>query len=166
MRKDILDLISNSEKIVFEFYTGSNNPIEHLKLATKIVPNDSGIYLVFCENRFLNSMVHLEYEIEGNLYSLMYFGKAGGITKTGKNISQGLNGRINNVISDSKRNLKDIKRANYWETVTTEMGIEKLLIICLTHESPQEIENVLYSFLDKNELQYPVLNKRRGRKKI
>ena len=105
----------------------------------------------------------MNYEIELERNELLYFGKAGGLTNKGRIIIQGLKGRINNVISDSSRNLKDIKRANYWNIVMNDFNFIKFIIIYYEHDNPQVVENTIYNFLDESNLKYPLMNKRRGR---
>ncbi len=120
---EIIELRGNS---YFEFTNNTSNHIRHLKEQSLEVPDTPGIYLVFRKsilNEFQSSFSHLIYLIEGENYELIYFGKAGGLTQKGKAIKQGLRGRINNVISDSKRELKDIKRANYWNIIMNEFNI-------------------------------------------
>jgi hypothetical protein len=160
---DIIELNSNN---YFEFTNNTNNPVVHLKEQTQFVPNTPGLYLVFRENN-LNvnqpSISHLNYLIQGEKYELLYFGKAGGLTQKGKVIKQGLKGRINNVISDSFRDLKDIKRANYWSIIMNEFNINQLRIIYSEVSNPQDFENIIYNYLDNNNLKYPLLNKKRGR---
>lgn len=83
-----------------------------------------------------------------------------------KKIIQGLNGRINNVVSDKYRNLKDEKRANYWNLIMNEFNFNELIIIYKLHNNPIEVENNIYDFLDKYNLKYPLINKKRGRNKF
>jgi hypothetical protein len=165
MQNLINKIIDNKGNNYFEFYCNSNNPVMHLKEQTKSVPNRSGLYLVFSKinTESFKNCAHLNYEIELEWNELLYFGKAGGLTNKGRNIIQGLNGRINNVISDSSRNLKDIRRANYWNIVMNDFNFEKFTIIYIEHKNPQEIENFIYNFLDENNRKYPLMNKRRGR---
>ena len=166
MQELIINIIENKGNNSFEFYCNENNPVNHLREQTNEVPNSSGIYLVFSKKRydeFCENCAHLNYEIELEWNELVYFGKAGGVTKNGKIIRQGLKGRINNVISDSSRSLRDIKRANYWNIVMNEFHFEKFTIIYFEHEYPQTLENIIYNFLDERNWKYPVLNKRRGR---
>jgi hypothetical protein len=166
MQNLINNLIENKGNNYFEFYCNSNNPVRHLKEQTSSVPDKSGLYLVFSKKRndeFCESCAHLNYEIELERNELLYFGKAGGVTNKGRIIRQGLNGRINNVISDSSRNLKDIKRANYWNIVMNDFNFIKFIIIYYEHDNPQVVENTIYNFLDESNLKYPLMNKRRGR---
>jgi hypothetical protein len=158
----IRKIVNNKGKNYFEFNNNNENPVKYLKEQTKSVPNTAGLYLVFTKKNN-NEFKHLNFEIENDLHQLLYFGKAGGLTKKGKSIRQGLNGRINNVISDSKLNLKDVKRAIYWERIMNEFKFNKLTIIYFEDKNPQELENKIYSFLDKEEKRYPLMNKKRGR---
>ena len=164
MRQLVQNIIERKLNNYFEFYRDYDNPIKHLKNQTNSVPNCSGLYLVFSKKKSFEISEHLNFEIENEIKELLYFGKAGGITKKGKVIKQGLNGRINNVVSDSHRNLKDIKRANYWNVVMNDNDFDKLTIIYFIDDNPQEIEDVIYSFLDERNLRYPLMNKKRGRK--
>jgi hypothetical protein len=164
MRNLIESIIVNKGDNYFEFHSNSDNPVGHLKEQTNSVPKGPGIYLVFTQKEDVcEKCAHLNYEIEGIRSELLYFGKAGGLTKNSGIIKQGLNGRINNVVSDSSRNLRDIRRANYWNIVMNEFGFEIWTIIYHEHSNPQDIENTFYNFLDINNLKYPLLNKRRGK---
>jgi hypothetical protein len=150
----------------FEFTNKTSNHICHLNEQTIEVPNTSGLYLVFrkqISDDSESTFSHLIYLIEGENYELIYFGKAGGLTKEGKAIKQGLRGRINNVITDSIRGLKDIKRANYWNIIMKEFNIDQLRILYSEVSNPQDFENIIYKFLDNHNLKYPILNKKRGR---
>jgi|688.fasta_scaffold190383_2 cytoplasmic iron level regulating protein YaaA (DUF328/UPF0246 family) len=160
--KDLINgILKNPVNKYFEFELSVSNSVKNLKKATKLVPNLSGIYLVFSEG--LSESNHLNFKISDKNYSLLYFGKAGGITNSGRVIIQGLNSRINNVVSDSTRGLKDVKRAKYWNELMLEFGIEKLYVFCNIHDNPQQLENIIYGYLDNNNLEYPLMNKKRGR---
>lgn len=166
MQELIINIIENNGHNSFEFNYNENNPVNHLRVQTNKVTDNPGIYLVFSKRsneEFCMNCAHLDYEIGLEWNHLVYFGKAGGATKNGKVIKQGLKGRINNVISDSSRNLKDIRRANYWNIVMNECYFEKFTVIYFEHENPQEIENTIYNFLDEGNHKYPLLNKKRGR---
>ena len=69
------------------------------------------------------------------------------------------------MISDSSRNLKDIKRAKYWEIIMNEKNISILRIVCFICENPSQIEESIYNELDISNKLYPFLNKKRGRNK-
>lgn len=157
----IQNIIQNRGNNFFEFIKNNENPIKHLKESTSSVPNLPGIYLVFCEDK--NNSNHLNFKISDKIFKLVYFGKAGGKTDSGKIIVQGLKSRINNVVSDSKLGMKDVKRAKYWNQVMIENKMEKFHIIYFMHETPQQLENQIYDFLDNNNLEYPLMNKKRGR---
>lgn len=160
--KDLINsIIKNQVNKYFEFELTEGNSVKKLKKATKLVPNLSGIYLVFSEG--LNESTHLNFKISNKNYSLLYYGKAGGKTNSGRVIVQGLNSRINNVVSDSKRGMKDVKRAKYWNEIMLEFGIEKLYVVFHIHDAPQQLENIIYDYLDSNNLEYPLMNKKRGR---
>lgn len=166
MQELIINIIENNGNNSFEFYCNENNPVTHLREQSSAVPDSSGLYLVFAQKRnyeFCENCAHLNYEIELAMNELVYFGKAGGVTRNGRMITQGLKGRINNVISDSSRNLRDIKRANYWNIVMNEFDFEKFIIIFFEHENPQDLENIIYNFLAEGNLKYPLMNKMRGR---
>ena len=166
MQELIINIIENTGNNYFEFNCNENNPVNHLREQTNAVPNSSGLYLVFSKRRneeFCENCAHLNYQIVLEWNELVYFGKAGGVTGNGKVIRQGLKGRINNVISDRSRNLKDIRRAYYWNIVMNEFDFEKFTIIYFEHENPQDLENIIYNFLDDGDYKYPLLNKRRGR---
>jgi hypothetical protein len=164
MYEIISDILEKTPKHNFYFKRNSDSPIQHLKEQTVFVPDSAGLYLVFCPYSFNQVEDHLKFTINGELYSLLYFGKAGGITKRGKMIKQGLKGRLNNVTSDSQRNLIDVKRAIYWNLIMREFNIDNMLIFYKENDNPQLLEEEIYSFLDNNGLNYPLLNKKRGRK--
>lgn len=158
-------LAKSKDNLAFLFFRTEENQIKNLQNTTKDIPNTAGLYLVFCERDSAIVPEHLLYIINEKEYILSYFGKAGGTTKKGKVLSQGLNGRINNVVSDSNLDLKDIKRAKYWNIIMQNNGIEKFYVRCIEMSEPQTIEDEIYFYLDFNNLQYPLMNKFRGRKK-
>ena len=163
MNKIICDILDKTPNHHFNFKRNSNSPIRHLKEQTVAVPESAGLYLVFCPYSFKQVEDHLKFTINGELFSLLYFGKAGGITKRGKIIKQGLKGRLNNVISDSQRNLIDVKRAVYWDLIMNEYLIDNFCIYFSLNGNPQELEDTIYFFLDNNSKSYPLMNKKRGR---
>lgn len=166
MQELVLNIINTNHNNLFVYNRLSENSVKHLKIQSNLVPNTAGLYLVFCRENIYKANSHLKFEINNINHTLLYFGKAGGTTHSGKIITQGLNGRINNVVSDSKRNLKDVKRANYWTIVMTEYQIETLYVIYYPYQAPQSLENIIYNFLDVNNLVYPLMNKKRGRYNI
>jgi hypothetical protein len=147
----------------FEFENSNGDVIKELKCKTNHIPNNSGLYFVFCDEN-INSEKHLKFLIKNKPKNLIYFGKAGGLKKSGVKIKQGLHGRINNVVSDSLLELKDIKRAKYWKIIMDKNKINKLFILCIEIENPIIIENKIYDLLKSNNLEYPLLNKKLGRK--
>jgi len=147
----------------FEFEYSNRDSIKELKCKTHHIPNNSGLYFVFC-NENINPEKHLKFLIKNKPKNLIYFGKAGGFKKSGVKIKQGLHGRINNVVSDSLLKLKDIKRAKYWEIIMDRNKIKKLYILCIEIDNPILIENKIYDLLKANNLEYPLLNKKLGRK--
>ena len=166
MEQLINNIIESRGTNYFDFRINSANPVRHLKERTAMVPNTPGLYLVYRKignEEDLNKFSHLNYLIESEYYELLYFGKAGGLTKNGKDIVQGLNGRINNVVSDSSRNLKDIKRAKYWNLIMNEFSFHEFRVIFSEQPNPQAFENIIYNFLYNNNLKYPLMNKKRGR---
>jgi hypothetical protein len=158
MKELVEKFIRDNQGSSFVFESGFIDPIFHLRHVTKSVPNLPGVYLVFAEKSDTKTE-HLRYEIDGLDYELVYFGKAGGFTSNGRRLSQGLNGRINNVVSN------DESRALYWHRSMSEFGCSKFLVIYTLLDHPQELENELYNLLDNGGLQYPILNKRRGRRR-
>lgn len=161
MKQSINDIIESTGNNFFYFKFNSKNPVRHLKEQTAIVPNTPGVYLVFrkiTNGEDITNFSYLNYIIEGEDYELLYFGKAGGLTKNGKVIVQGLNSRINNVVSDS------IKRAKYWDMIMNEFNFQEFKVIFSEQPNPQLIENIIYNFLDSNNLKYPLMNKKRGRR--
>jgi hypothetical protein len=155
--KNIINSVLKSH-LNFEFLNSCDNLIKHLKNETINIPNLSGIYMVFCLEDINKEESHLKFEFNQIRLTLVYFGKAGGYTKTGRKLSQGLNGRINNVVSN------DVKRAIYWKKEMEANNLRKFLVYCLLDENPTIIENQIYDFLDRNNLSYPLMNKKRGKK--
>ena len=166
MIERIVNIIENKGDNFFEFNVNSLNPVKHLMDMTDSVPEGPGIYLVFTnknEADFCEYCSHLNFFIDDDSFELVYFGKAGGLTSSGRLIRQGLKGRINNVVSDSGRNLKDVRRAVYWNLVMNEHSFQSLKVIYFEHYNPHDLENEIYTFLDNNNRKYPIMNKRRGR---
>jgi len=159
MIQEIKNILETSNGNSFTFQFDALNPKKQLKINTVEVPNEAGLYSVFCEENLSIDNNHLLYEINGKYYTLLYFGKAGGITKSGKKTKQGLNGRINNVVSG------DVPRAIYWTGVMKENQIKKFYVFYQIIENPSTTENKIYNFLDSNSKKYPLMNKKRGRKK-
>lgn len=147
----------------FEFENSNSDSIKELKCKTHHIPNNAGLYFVFCDEN-INSGKHLEFLIKNKPKNLIYFGKAGGFKKRGIKIKQGLHGRINNVVSDSLLELKDVKRAKYWKIIMEKYKIKKFYILCIENENPILVENKIYDLLKINNLEYPLLNKKLGRK--
>ena len=158
-------LARSEEKFAFSFDKTELNQTRNLQIATKNIPNTSGLYLVFCNKKLQNAPEHLVYMINNKDFILCYFGKAGGTTKNGKTLGQGLNGRINNVVSDSSLSLKDIKRAKYWNIIMEKYDIESFYVRCVELVEPQIVEDKIYDELNSKNLKYPLMNKYRGRKK-
>ena len=157
--EELIRSLINSKSGDFIF-NRSLTPSKALRTATQNVPNKAGVYLVFAPLNKSEGEKHLIYEIEGVKNELIYFGIAGGVTKNGRVIKQGLSRRINNVVSDG---LKDIQRAKYWNLKMSERKISKLKIIYVLKENPRDLENIIYNALDTRFLKYPSLNKKLGR---
>jgi hypothetical protein len=153
----------NSEELVFR---KSETPVQTLKKLTHEVKNEAGLYFLFIPVIIEDSNPNLIFEFNSKKYTMCYFGKAGGLTRDGKKILQGLNGRINNVTSDSSRGLKDIKRAIYWNQFLTENQLDSLILKYIYVENPLQIEREIYKILKTNNIQYPELNKKLGKKKV
>ncbi len=147
-----------ADDLSFEFSKSSAEPTKHLKNVTEKIPNDSGLYLVFCLEELNYENSHLVFDFNNKKLTLVYFGKAGGYKKDGSRFSQGLNGRINNVVSN------DVRRALYWKKEMEANNLSKYFVYCLLDENPAIIENEIYDFLDRNNLSYPLMNKKRGKK--
>ena len=153
----IVDLLEVGNKFIFE--VGSDNPTKHLRKITKNVPNLPGLYLVFSEKRNdFEEKSHLYFILENWELELVYYGKAGGVTKDGKILKQNLVGRINNVVNG------DVPRAIYWNNEMLENNENALIIYYQIFENPSQIEKGIYNFLDVNSLSYPRMNKKLGRK--
>lgn len=159
MKTVILGLISANNYQSFSFQSGHNDPISHLRTVTRNVPNESGMYFVFApKDSKRNTPPHVEFGIKGRDYELVYFGKAGGATTKGKNTRQKLNGRINNVVGTPS-----IKRAIYWNVVMSKKIIPYFEVFYCYLDQPQAVEELIYSYLKSNKLDYPMLNGKRGR---
>jgi len=159
MIQEIKNILETSNENSFTFQFDALNPKKQLKIKTIEVPNEARLYFVFCEEHLSIDNNHLLYELNGKYYTLLYFGKAGGLTKSGKKTKQGLKGRINNVVSG------DVPRAIYWTSVMKENHIKKFHVFYQIIENPSATENMIYQFLDMNSKKYPLMNQRRGRKK-
>ncbi|MEI8085106.1 MAG: hypothetical protein WCG93_02700 [Paludibacter sp.] len=157
-------LHESDDNLSFYFHQSEDYQTKNLQNATRYIPNSAGLYLVFSEKTTLGDHSHLTYTINNKEYELCYFGKAGGTTKQGKLLAQGLNGRINNVVSDRSLNLKDIKRAKYWNIIMQNHDIDKFYVRCIQIVEPQNNEDEIYFELDSKNLKYPLMNKYRGRK--
>lgn len=158
MRKYIEQIIKKKANNFFVFNRGHYNPVFSLKQSTHAVPDTAGLYLVFAEKR-QSHLEYLNFQIQEEVYELVYFGKAGGVTSSGRVLKQGLKGRINNVVSG------DLKRGIYWDKEMSNMGCDRFLVLFDELVSPQEMENLIYNYLDDNKYEYPILNKTRGRRK-
>ena len=163
-QETILNIYEKSKRVgYFKFKIDHTlGAINSLSLQSSNVPNCAGLYFVFCENNESDNP-HI-FEILKKEYSLIYFGKAGQF-KDGSFTEQGLNGRLNNVTSDTSRKLKDIKRAKYWEIILNELKKDKFLIIWVeTRENCVLEEDSIYDVLKADNISYPFLNKKRGKK--
>ena len=159
MKQKILSQIKDSKFSKFVFKANQVNPIEHLKTATANVPNNDGNYYVFA-NADKELPEHLIFNILNNDYELIYFGISGGVSKSGKVGLQKLKDRINNVVGSSS-----IKRAKYWDSEMKIYNINEFTVFYCINNNPKEIEDYIYEFLKSEKLNYPKLNKKRGRKK-
>jgi hypothetical protein len=143
----------------FEFEVGNENPTKSLRQQTKNVPNMPGLYFVFSEKKSHNDLKsHLYFTLEQNEMELLYFGKAGGVTRNGKVLKQNLLGRINNVVNE------DVPRARYWNAEMIENKESKFIVYFILNDNPSQIEKSIYNYFDLNKLPYPRLNKKLGRK--
>lgn len=153
-------IVENDFKhFIFKKCKNDDLAVSELKKITKKVPNEDGVYFVFRPldvNRNVDK--HLIYYLNNNQYELIYFGKAGGVTSNGKVIRQKLVGRINNVVGEN------ISRAVKWNQVMNENNIDYLTVYYCVVTEPQNFEEKIYSFLKNENLSYPILNKKRGRK--
>lgn len=163
MNQIILKLLKENNGSTFHFSPTELDPVKHLRNVTKNVPNTSGLYFVFIYN--VTDSDHLTFSFDNKKHKLIYFGKAGGLTKKGRLIKQGLRGRINNVVSDSSLGLKDIKRAIYWKIKMDELNTERIIIKYIELLNPSENETRIYRKLNDEKLKFPLLNKILGRKK-
>ena len=162
-QKTLVRLIENSDnKGSFIFKRDhESGPVKTLKTATTSVPSIPGLYFVFCKGE--NNINDHTFTINKNPYSLLYFGKAGQ-KKNGQITRQKLNERLNNVISDSSRNLKDVKRGVYWNIILNEMNKDELYVIWIaTKENCVKDEIMIYDALKNGNHNYPILNKKLGR---
>lgn len=162
-QKTLVGLIENSDiKGSFVFKRNhESGPVKTLKTATTSVPSIPGLYFVFC--KIENNINDHSFTINKTSYSLLYFGKAGQ-KKNGQITKQKLNERLNNVISDSSRNLKDVKRGVYWNIILNEMNKDEFYVIWIaTKENCVKDEMMIYDALKKGNHTYPALNKKLGR---
>jgi len=162
----VINLINNA-KAKGDFIFKVENIIgatKSLAIQSKSVLNVPGIYFLFCETDDLHS--EHTFKINDGFFNLLYFGKAGQKKDGSVNKTQQLYDRINNVISDSKRGLKDVKRGIYWEMILKELNKECFKIIWIeTNENCVTDENTIYESLRRNKIESPFLNKKLGRKK-
>lgn len=158
----LVELIENSEKKgCFIFQVENNDPVKSLKRQSENVPDESGMYFVFSENEKEDNPY--PFIIDNKPFELLYFGKAGQ-KLNGKRFKQQLQGRINNVVSDSSRRIKDKKRGNYWDLILNELGKTELFIIwIISQKNCAEDENNLYAIIKSQNFDLPFLNKKRGR---
>jgi hypothetical protein len=164
--KIISNILKDETIRKFEFKPGTGDPDRTLKNATEFIPDDkSGIYLVFAAIELSDTETHNIYKIDEKPYTLCYFGKGGGVSRNGKEFKQKLKGRINNVVSDSSRKLKDLKRGRYWALILEEIKADSFLVFCQYHENPGDVEDKIYKEFESQRLAYPIMNKKRGRKK-
>ncbi len=163
MIKEILDFINSNIKQQFVF-KNDLDPVSSLKMLSGDVIDESGIYMVFSNVIINDRSKHLHYHLNSKEQELVYFGKAGGTTKSGIRIKQGLKGRINNVVSDSVLGFKDVRRAVYWSNVMASHKIDELTVLYGYFDEPQRFEDILYTRLDEAALFYPLMNKKRGRR--
>lgn len=165
--KQLVEQIITQSTGSFIFKAGQEDPNQHLRDVTNSIPDTMpGFYLVFTDGELYPKEVHLLYTINGNLYTLCYFGKGGGFKKNGSgNRTQQLRARLNNVVSDSSRDIKDMKRARYWKRLLNEYNKNELLIIYKEHVKPYELEDEIYDYLKREKLLYPFMNKKQGKKK-
>jgi hypothetical protein len=161
----ISNIINHSKKRGNFIFSINKNigAIKSLSLQSINVPNTPGLYFLFCETENINDP-HV-FEIYNKKHSLLYFGKAGQ-KKDGAIVKQGLKGRLNNVITDSKRKLKDVPRAKYWEVILNELSKTSLMILWVeTSDNCVELEETIYEALGSDNITYPFLNKKRGKSK-
>ncbi|GAB3323656.1 hypothetical protein GCM10027299_20090 [Larkinella ripae] len=142
----------------FTFFSGNATPTIHLRDITREVPNSPGLYFVFVEGHHPTIGDHLHFTFNSIDYTLYYFGKAGGITRDGRVIRQGLFQRINNVVNN------DIPRAKYWDDFMQTRDIKQFNIkyILAGEDNPRDLEGNIYSLLNNNNLDYPIMNSRLG----
>jgi|688.fasta_scaffold415682_2 hypothetical protein len=161
----VVSLINNARQSgSFIFKVDPNiGAVKSLSNVTSSVPSIPGLYFCFC--RETTKVNEHSFDINHQHYTLLYFGKAGH-KKNGELTKQKLKERLNNVISDSSRNLKDVKRAIYWEIILNELRENEFLVIWIGSESNcVSDEQTIYSALKSNKHTYPFLNKKLGRRK-
>lgn len=151
---------TNKGSFIFKANDGSD-PVKALKNATISVPSVPGLYFAFCNDE--NVMNEHTFTIDEISYTLLYFGKAGQ-RKNGQITGQKLYKRLNNVVSDSIRNLYDVKRGVYWDIILNELNKEELFVIWIaTKENCVKDETMIYDALKNGNHTYPILNKKLGR---
>lgn len=155
----VKEIINDSQKFRFDFSKGKSDPRKHLREASLVIGDcEAGLYLVFVKGYLSPSFEHLVFQIDAERHTLCYFGKAGGLKKDGSPIRQTLRQRINNVVTG------DVPRALYWEQEMDVLGVEKFTIYCKCYSRPLELEQQIYAHLNLNELEYPAMNKKLGRR--
>jgi hypothetical protein len=164
-QKTIIHLINgatNKGSFIFKA-NDESGPVIALRKATSSVPSIPGLYFAFCKDDKL--MNEHTFTIEEISYTLLYFGKAGQ-KKNGQITKQKLNERLNNVISNSSRKLKDVKRGVYWNIILNELNKEELFVIWVgTNENCVTHETMIYDALKNGNHIFPILNKKLGRVK-
>jgi hypothetical protein len=160
MKTEIKNLIETNNYQNFKFNKCPENiAVKELKISSQNVKDVDGIYFVFTnrnENR--NVQDHLVFEINNKFYEFIYFGIAGGLTSTGKEGDQKLQGRINNVVGS-----KSIRRAIKWNSTMKDNDFESFTVYYCYLKQPKSFEDKIYDYLKKQKLAYPLLNGKRGR---
>lgn len=155
----IEEIINDSQKRRFDFSKGKSDPRKHLREASSVIKDcNAGLYLVLVQGYLKPAFEHLVFDIDAEPHTLCYFGKAGGVRRDGTPIRQTLHGRINNVVAG------DVPRALYWQQEMILLGVDKFIVFCRCHSRPLELEQQIYAHLNQNELEYPVMNKKLGRR--
>ena len=157
MREIVETIVSEGNSFRFERDDSMRAPQRYLSQITQNVPNEEGNFIVFSTKILNPSLLHLHFMLDGQKVELVDFGKAGGVRPNGKPIRQGIYGRINNVVSDSAREIKDMNRGTYWSLVMqpNDLDIPTLLVYYQEFNGAAARKREYLAYLNRNNLAHP-----------
>lgn len=128
-RNFIEQLIENNE--IYDFYF---NPYDNLPKKIYHVPNESGIFLVFCNEKSgvklsITERTKLKFRINKENYILCDYGRSAG------NGGQGVQGRLRNTANFG------LLRAKFWNLFMEHNCINELYVCALLAENPEQVKN-------------------------